>query len=173
MIMRPSANITNWQSDKQLFVWLKQSADEETFKRRLVIWLTNKNRLHAKKIAELLDISIQSVWLWTNQYNRRGPDGLDRQGRGGRRWGFLSPQQEAEFLQPFVEKIKSGEIITTVEIKESLESQIGKQVSLPYVYRLLSRHNWYEFLIRTKPLRKQAASKQTDFRKISQPWLRK
>ena len=45
-----------------------------------------------EEIADLLQISTPAVWLWVKQFNRQGPEGLSRAGRGGRaRRAVVSP----------------------------------------------------------------------------------
>lgn len=170
--MRPPPVIKEWFTAKKLFQWLQSAHDEKTFRRRLVIWLTYTNKIHAGKIAELLGISKQTVWLWTSQYNKEGPPGLERQGRGGRRWGFLTAEQEDKILKPFIEKIKAGQPVKPVSIKKVIEKELNKKVSVPYVYRLLSRHNWAGTIVQSMLQTKQLPVDHTDFQKLSRPWLR-
>ena len=106
--MRPPARIKSWLSIEKMFQWLQSAPDEPAYKRRLAIWLTYTGKLHANKVAKVLGVSTQAVWLWIRQYNDSGPSGLKRNGRGGRRWGFMTLQQEAELLRPFIRKARSG-----------------------------------------------------------------
>ena len=106
--MRPCARIKPWQSIEKMFQWLQDAADESSYKRRLAIWLTHTGKLHAGKVAEILGVSTQAVWLWIRQYNNAGPGALERKGRGGRCWGFMSLQKETELLKPFIRKARSG-----------------------------------------------------------------
>ena len=64
----------------------------------------------AHQIAEWLYVSKQAVWLWIGQYNCQGPEGLERQGRGGRRWAYLSLEEEETFLRLFSRASKSRRI---------------------------------------------------------------
>jgi transposase len=170
--MRPPPVIKEWLTAGKLFQWLQSAPDEETHRRRLVIWLTYTNKMHSRKVAELLGISKQAVWLWISQYNEYGPSGLERQGRGGRRWGFLTAEQEDKILKPFIEKIKSGQLVKPIVIKEVIEKELDKKVSMPYIYRLLSRHNWSEAIVQSAAPIKQTLTRYTDFQKLSRPWLR-
>jgi transposase len=170
--MRPPSVIKEWLTAKKMFQWLQGAPDEETYRRRLVVWLTYTNKIHAGKVAELLGISKQAAWLWISQYNKYGPQGLERRGRGGRRWGFLTIEQEDKILKPFIEKIKSGQLVKPVLVKEVIEKNLNKKVSMPYVYRLLSRHNWSEAIIQSASQTKPLPAGYTDFQKISRPWLR-
>ena len=51
-------------------------------------------------------------WLWIGQYNRQGPAGLQRKGRGGRRWAFLTLDQEQDLLATLQEQAGQGKVLT-------------------------------------------------------------
>src|SRR4030042_218001 len=93
--MRGPAQIWSWISEEELLVWIREAADRETYQKRLAIWLTKIGPFHAHEVARMLGVSKQAVWLWVGQYNKEGPEGLVRQGRGGRRSFLLSVVREA------------------------------------------------------------------------------
>jgi len=62
--------------------------------------------------------------------------------RGGRHRENLSLAQEADLLAPFIEKAKVGGILIVSEIKDALQTQLGRRVALASVYNLLHRHDW-------------------------------
>lgn len=169
--MRPPAKIKPHMPIDKMFQWLRSAPDEASYKRRMAIWLTHTGDLHAPKVAKILGVSPQAVAAWVRQYNKLGPGGLQRTGRGGRRHAFMTPRREAEILAPFVKMAKSGQIPKTPQIKQALEDALNRKVSLPYVYRLLSRHDWSEIIAQsgqTSP----AGKIPDDFQRISRPWLR-
>lgn len=90
----------------------------------------------------MLQVSQPAVWLWVSQYNSEGPKGLERKGRGGRRWSYLSWVEEEALLDSFRERVNRGEVITAKHIYPVICEQIGKEISLDYVYGLLHRHGW-------------------------------
>ncbi len=169
--MRPAAYIKPWLSTEKMSQWVQDAPDEASYKRRTAIWLTHKDRLHANKVARTIGVSTQAVWLWIGQYNTKGPAGLERKGRGGRRWGFMNPKQEAELLKPFMRKTRSGHPPKPEDIKKIIEKTLGTEVSMPYVYRLLQRHGWSGIIAQSKLIRKPS-SLEDDFQKLSRPWLR-
>ena len=63
-------------------------------------------------------------------------------GRGGRRRENLSPEEEADFLAPFLEQAKAGGILVVSEIKHALDERLGRVTALASVYNLLHRHGW-------------------------------
>ncbi len=169
--MRPPARIKPHLSIDEMFQWLQNAPDEDAHKRRMAIWLTHTGNLYAKQVAKVLGVSVQAVWLWIHQYNDQGPSGLERTGRGGRRWGFLTPEQETELLRPYIRKLRDGVITRPSEIKEVVEHKLGRAVSMPYVYRLLQRHQWAEIIAQSGSI--ATAEKGADaYWKVARPWLR-
>lgn len=169
--MRPPATIKKWISIEKMFQWLQQAPDETSHKRRMAIWLTHTGRLHANKVAEILGVSTQAIWLWIRQYNEKGPEGLNRKGRGGRRWAFMSQAKEIEFLRPFIRRAKNGDAPKADEIKAKAEKFLNRKLTKPYIYRLLHRHGWEQILAQSKS-DKHPSPSQDDFTSIARPWHR-
>jgi len=140
--MRRPAWIKPWMSSEDLQTWVRESQSREELQKRLAIWLTHSGPFTAHHVATLLGISTPTVWQWVGQYNRLGPSGLNRVGRGGRRWAYLTPQQEAAFLKKLRQSVQQGEILGTRRIQDELCAVTGKKVSRSYVYELLNRHHW-------------------------------
>jgi transposase len=140
--MRPPAQIEPWLSTEDLQSWVREAPDKASYQRRLAIWLTHVGQLAAHQVAELLCASKQAVWLWIAQYNQRGPEGLQRQGRGGRRWAYLSAEEEEAFLRRWQPRAMQGELLTAQQLRSQLEKRLGRRVSLGYVYGLLHRGGW-------------------------------
>lgn len=169
--MRQPGRIEPHLSVEKMFQWLQRAPDQSSHKKRMAIWLTFTGKIHAPKVAEILGVSTQAVWLWISQYNSKGPDGLKRKGRGGRRWAFLSREQEAKILEPFLKRARLGNFARAAEVKPVVERALGRSVSMSYIYRMLRRNGWSEAIAQSHPVAK-SATKEYDFRKISQPWRR-
>ena len=169
--MRAPARIEDHLTTEEMFQWLEDGADRASCKRRMAVWLTHTEKLHAHKVAEILGVSIQAVWLWIGQYNARGPAGLQRKGRGGRRWCYLTVRQETEVLVSFMGKVRAGERPRAAMLKPLIEKKAGRRVSMQYIYRLLARHNWAEEIAQSHPVGEKPEVAD-DFRKYSRPWLR-
>jgi transposase len=142
MIMKPPAQIKPYLSTDELAVWVRESPTREAYKMRLAIWLTHIRSYHAHEVADMLQISKQAVWLWVSQYNRNGPESLERKGRGGRRWAFLTWAEEESLLNSLEERALRGEVLTVKQVIPEVRKAVGKDVTLHYVYKLLRRHNW-------------------------------
>ena len=106
--MRMPSSLTPWFTTDQLLAWVMDAPDKAAYQRRLAIWLTHSARLSANRIADLLVVSVQSIWKWVGEYNSIGPSGLDRKGRGGRRWALMSLEEEREFLAQHLAQAASG-----------------------------------------------------------------
>ncbi|MCF7975999.1 MAG: helix-turn-helix domain-containing protein [Phycisphaerae bacterium] len=169
--MRPPATIKDWLSIETMFQWVQTAPDESVYKCRMAVWLTHTGRLHAEKVAGILGVSKQAVWLWIRQYNEAGPAGLERPGRGGRRWGYLSAQEEKELLAPILEQTRSGPRPDPKTVQRLVESKLHRKVSKSYIYKLLHRHGWAHIKGQVHPPHSPLASADT-FGKLSKPWLR-
>jgi transposase len=176
--MRPPAQIKPYLNSEQMRQWLRRAPNKATYQRRLVIWLTHRHRFHSRQVAQMLGVSIQSVWLWINQYNTSGPRGLQRQGRGGRRWAFLSYSQERSIVQELLNLSQNGQISTGKAAQNLIKRKFGRNVSISYVYRLLQRHDWKNLIQqRLKAVVRDRLAHlpydaHDDFVKIARPWLR-
>ena len=177
--MRPPAKIKPYMTKYQMQQWLRDAPDKSAFQRRQAIWLTSIEGLHAYRVAGMLGVSTQVVWLWIGQYNKLGPRGLERQGRGGRHWSFLSYAKERQVIQELLEMvdIEGNNRSFGEKTRKILERKLGRKVSLSYAYRLLKRNNW-SWLLETR-LREMARddrrwvrpSGADNFQKFSRPWL--
>jgi transposase len=161
-----------WLSPEELAVWVREAPTRAAYQMRLSVWLTHLGQFHAGQIAELLQVSIQAVWLWVGQYNKQGPRGLERSGRGGRRWALLSWAEEQALLSKLQSRAVQGDILTAPALKPQIEKAVGRKISLDYVYRLLHRHGWRK--LGPRPRHVQAdPQRQARFKKNSPRSLKK
>ncbi len=128
-----------------------QGAPNATQRRR---WLIVYNALvdprSASQIALHTGVSVATVRLVIATYNRVEPVALDTPGKGGRRNEYLTRDQEQTFLAPFLERAARGEIATSAEIREALETHLGHPVHPSTIYRLLARHRWRKLVPRPR-----------------------
>lgn len=80
--------------------------------------------------------------------NRRGVAAVETPGKGGRRYQYLTLEQEQHFLAPFFAQAQAGTITTATEIKQAFEAQVGREVAESTIYRLLDRHGWRKLVSR-------------------------
>lgn len=62
--------------------------------------------------------------------------------RGGRRRQNMGYEEEKAFLAPFFERAAAGGILVVSEIKQALDSRLGRPTALASTYNLLHRHGW-------------------------------
>ena len=170
-MMRPPAQIKDWLSLEALFQWVQKAPDQATYRCRMAVWLTHTGKLHAPQVAHILGVSKHAVWLWIRQYNEQGPEGLARNGRGGRRWGLMTPRQEVECLQPIIRRVRAGRAPRPEAIQQMIEKKLQRKVSRSYVYKLLKRHGWADIL-RKSQAPTSASGDSDSFDRLSKPWLR-
>jgi transposase len=170
-VMRPPAKIKAWLSIDKMFQWVQSAPDKPAYKCRMAIWLTHTGKLHAQKVADILDVSKQAIWLWIRQYNEHGPSGLDRHGRGGRRWGLMSPQEEKDLLAPLLRQMRAGSSLKPSAVQATVEAKLQCKVSKAYVYKLLKR-NGGQTRQGPAPLKTTIADTPDTFDTLSKPWLR-
>ena len=154
-------------SAEDLQTWVREAESRDECQKRLAIWLTVIGPYPAHHVATLLGVSKQAIWLWVSQYNQRGPEGLERAGRGGRRWAFLTWKQEEAFLTNLQERAQRGQILTASQMHAQLCQATGKKLSLAYVYRLLHRHRWRKLGPRPRPVQSDRL-RQEEFKKLPQ-----
>ena len=164
--MRKPSTLTPWFTGDQLFAWVKEAPDKVSYQRRLAIWLTHTGRFPAREVAELLAVSTQAIWKWVGEYNTLGPSGLDGKGRGGRRWGLMSLDEERAFLAQYLARAESGDILTAKHLHPELCKALGMDVSMDYVYKLLHRHDWRKLAPRPHHAKQDPAAA-TAFKKNS------
>ena len=61
---------------------------------------------------------------------------------GGRRQALMTVEEEREFLAPWIELAKEGQVLVLSPIRAALAQRLGRTVAVSVVYRLLERHGW-------------------------------
>jgi len=69
---------------------------------------------------------------------------------GGRRYGYMTVEQERQFLSRFLEKASQGGILVVSEIHRAFEALVGHKVAESTIYRMLDRHNWRTIIPRPR-----------------------
>jgi transposase len=134
-------------SEFDVSVRLRATAGRE-HKRWLIIWNALVDPRPASEIALHTDVSVSCVHGVVSRYNRFGPQAIEGHEHGIRRRCYLSKDQEAEFLRPFLEIAPIGQICVAGQIKQGLEELLGHPVHHSTVYRMLHRNGWREIVPR-------------------------
>jgi len=144
---------------------LKETTGRE-HRRWLVIWNALVDPRPALEIAVHTDVSVSTVHNVISRYNRFGPKAIESSEKGKRRRCYLSEDEEAEFLKPFLEVAPTGEICVAGQIRKALEELLDHTVHHSTVYRMLHRNGWREIVPR--PAHPQAKEEtQEAFKKTS------
>lgn len=69
---------------------------------------------------------------------------------GGRRYGYMTIEQEGQFLSRFIDKASQGGVLVVNEIHRAFEAQVGHKVAQSTIYRMLDRHDWRTIIPRPR-----------------------
>jgi len=83
---------------------------------------------------------------------------------GGRRYGYMTVEDERKFLSQFLDKAEQGGILAVGEIKRAFEALVGRKVAKTTIYRMLDRHNWRTIIPRPRHPNSNTEAQQ-DFKK--------
>jgi transposase len=108
----------------------------------LVILHATVDPMPAKEIALHTGVGKGTVHNLISDYNRYGPEVVERVGRGGRRNAHLTLEEEADFIAPFVAMAEKGQIVRGAQMGKVLEERLGYSLHHSIIYRLLDRHGW-------------------------------
>lgn len=134
--------------------------------RWLIIYQALVDPREAAQIAKHCGVSTTTVHHLISAYNRRGVAAVETAGKGGRRYQYLTLEQEQQFLAPFFAQARVGSISTAAQIKQAFEAQVGHEVAESTIYRLLDRHGWRKLVPR--PVHPKAdPAEQAAFKKTS------
>jgi len=117
-------------------------------RRWLIIWSALADPRPAWEIAIHTDVSVSTVHNVISRYNRFGPKVIESSENGIRHRCYLTKEQEAELLKPFLEDASTGQICVAGRIRQALEELLDHPVHHSTVYRMLHRNGWREIVPR-------------------------
>lgn len=129
---------------------LKQTDDLVEFKRIQCVLLRLTLDCSAADIAQLLGWTVSTVHVMHSRWSKQGLALLDVHRRGGRHRQHLTPEQEQQLLQPFLERAQAGQMLAIAEIQQLYQEHVGKAVARSTVYRLLRRNGWRKVVPRPR-----------------------
>jgi transposase len=65
---------------------------------------------------------------------------------GGRRYGYMTIEQERQFLAQFFEQAAKGGVLVVSEVKKAYEAEVAHKVAKTTIYRMLERHGWRKIM---------------------------
>lgn len=69
---------------------------------------------------------------------------------GGRRYGYMTIEQERQFLSKYLDQASHGGVLVVSEIKRAFEAFAGHKVAKTTIYRMLDRHDWRTIIPRPR-----------------------
>ena len=133
---------------------IDQRLKPETALWRIRRWLIIRHALvapaPAQEIALHLGVSLFTVRMVIQRYNRYGPSALATPGKGQRQRAYLQLADERAFLAQFLEQSRLGQLVRLHDIKMAFEKQIGRPVAYSTITRLLRRHHWRKVVPRPR-----------------------
>ena len=134
----------------KLEVLLKETKDTEVLRLVQTIYLRAKHGFLPKQIAQITGYSVGTVYNLHSRYLKEG-DHIFYIGRsGGRMAAYMTPDEEADFLRPFIEDGDAGGILEVGSIHKAHCAKLGKNIPLSTTYRLLHRHGWRKIMPRSR-----------------------
>lgn len=162
------AKLQKHLTEKEIRRRMLESQHREEFQRWQSIWLISKG-LRAGQVAQYVGVSQGTVYQWIFHYNHEGPEKFRLQGRGGRRFGLLTLEQEAALLESLRAESETGRLVAAFSLRAQVEKKVNQTVSKDYLYDLLHRHGWRKVVPR--PRHPQAdPAQQAAFKKTSRSW---
>lgn len=155
-------------SRKQLRNRMLETQDRWQFQRWQSLYLTSQG-LPARQVADYVGVSPGTVHQWIFQYNHQGAESLRLQGRGGRRFGLLTFQEEATLLESLRSQAEQGQVVAAFSLRALVEKKVEQTVSKDYLYDLLHRHGWRKVAPRPQHPRADP-KKQAAFKKNFRSW---
>lgn len=124
-----------------------------------------EDKLSIEQTAKRIGRSVS--WVSHNRNAFIAANGFpDKAPPGGRNHANMSLAEEQEFLKPFIEKAKNGQIVIVNEIHCALEQHLKRHVALGSAYNLLHRHEWRKLSPRKRHV-KADVSAQEEWKKTS------
>jgi len=153
-------------SSEEVMERIKSTRGFRNIQKWLVIWNAIVDPRPAVEIANHTGMAKQTVHNIISEYNRKGPQVMERPGRGGRRKAYLGWEEEEQILKGFEDMAITGQVATANDVKRALEEYIGHEVHKSTVYRIMKKHGWRKVVPRPSHVAKDK-EKQDDFKKNS------
>lgn len=148
-------------------IHMETTKDKAEYKRLRAVYLNKKEGLSATEAAKAVGTTKGVIYGLNHRYKKLGIQGLLNQPRGGRRWAYMSLEDEKKMLDDLANGAAQGLVVITKVIKTEAESRLGQTVSPDYAEDILHRHGWRKVAPRPKHP-KSSKEDQEAFKKKSQ-----
>lgn len=129
-----------------------------------------------QQTAAVLGVGRATVARLQSAFRKKRPAGPHpSRNWGGRRQSLLTPEEESQFLEPWLQSAAAGNLVVVSPIRAALAQHLGQPVKPSVVYRLLARHGWRKVAPDTRHPHSDPAVQEEwkkNFRKCWQPCSR-
>ena len=126
----------------------KKNKNKRVDKKLQVLIMRHENKGN-EEISARTGYKVRYITTLMGQYKKQGLEEFIRIKQTSHNRN-MSVEQEAKVLAKFEEEADAGHELTVNEIRQGLESELGKETSVAYAYRVLKRHGWRKVMPRPK-----------------------
>lgn len=151
---------------KELEEALKGKLDQKAYRRVQAVMMRGKGY----KLTEVMDVtkfSQSTICVLVKKYTTDGLEALTKDLRTGNN-RHMSFEEEAAFLEQFIEASAKGEVVTVKEMFIAYQEKLGKLTHSPAFYRMLKRHGWRKLMPRPHHPKKADADEIAASKKLTQ-----
>jgi transposase len=149
---------------QELLSHMKSTQNKAEYIKCKIIHLYLVEQMPVEEISKVTDKSKSVIYGIAHRYNKLGLQGLINKPRGGRKWAYMSFDEEKELLDEVSKDAEKGLVVISKVIKVKAEAKLGRTVSDDYAQDLLNRHGWRKVTPRTKHP-KSTEAEQEEFKK--------
>jgi transposase len=143
---------------------MESTKNKREYIKARIVYLMQVEKIKAKDVAVAMGTSKQMVHFYNGRYKKFGIAGLINKYRGGRKWSFMSLEEEKQLLESITPDAKKGLVVISKIVRNKAEEYLGHPVSADYAEDLLNRHEWHKVMPRPKHP-KSSKEEQEEFKK--------
>ena len=129
---------------------IRTSKNPNALKRAQAIYCRAEYNMPIDQIAKITGYTEGVIRKLHSTFLREGMAIFDLSGRGGRRHEIMTRDEEALFLQGFIEQGDRGGLLEAKTIHRAHCERAGHKVALSTTYDLLKRHGWRKIVPRPR-----------------------
>ena len=143
---------------------VKKNKNKRVDKKLQVLIMRHENKGN-EEISARTGYNVRYITTLMGQYKKQGLEEFIRIKQTSHNRN-MSVEQEAKVLAKFEEEADAGHELTVNQIRQGLESELGKETSVAYAYRVLKRHGWRKVMPRPKHPKAAAKEEQDSSKKL-------
>jgi len=151
-------------SKEMLTERIQSTQDKTEFMKLQAMYLYTIESLPAKNIAQAIGKTPGIIYQWAHRLKKFGLDAFQLKPRGGRKWAYMSLEEEVALLEELQQDATKGLVVISKIVRNKAEEKLGRPVSADYAEDLLKRHDWRKIMPRPKHP-KSTLEQQEEFKK--------